>query len=306
MPDSSAEQPPEGAEMSLLVRYRGGTAASGRMGAGDLGAAIIGLGEMMKGVAGAVHNNEMVVKTEVAADFEASSFAIDFIIVASQDGIFGSLTIEQITQLFTLLFGGGGILGLLFKLQSRPIDKIEIKNKKDVSISAGNDVHNITIEHLNILQHPKLDSGLKSMLSPLGEDGAEEVIIDDEGGGVHRRIHRKDKRHYKTPTMPDDIASEDVSDAALEVISPSFRQGNKWKFAQGTVVFWADIEDEVFLERVNTGEELFGKGHLLHVRLLTVTIRKGVEVDVTRTILEVIKHDPPDLTNQQLMFPPTP
>ena len=291
--------------MPLVIRYRGGTAASSRMGAGELGAAIIGLGEMMKGMASAVHNDEMVVKTEVSADFGASSFAVDFILVASQDGTVIQLSIDQITQLLTLLFGGGGILGLLFKLRGRRVDKIEVKNKKDISISAGNDAYNITIEHLNVLQHPKFTRGLKSVLSPLGDDGAEEVLFCDEDGGVRRRIHRKDKQHYEPSIMPDDVVSEYTSDATLEVISPSFRQGNKWRFAQGAVVFWAVIEDERFLERVNAGKELFGKGHLLHVKLLTVTIRKGVDVDATRTILEVIRHSPPDSINQKHLFPLT-
>lgn len=291
--------------MSLVVRYRGGTAERGRMDAGELGAAIMGLGDMMKGAAGAVHNDEMVVKTEVTADFEASSFAIDFVVVAYQDGMLDPLTIEQVIQLLGLLFGGGGVIGLLFKLRGRRIDKVEITNKKDVSISAGGDVHNITIEQLNVIQHPKFASGLKSVLSPLSDDdsGAKEVQFCDDDGGVRQRIRSEDKQYFQPPVMPDDIVSEDISDATLEVISPSFREGNKWRFAQGTVTFWADIEDDEFLGRVNAGEELFGRGHLLYVKLLTVTTRKRLEVDATRTILEVLRHSPPDIGNQRHLFP---
>ena len=300
MPNGKLEDP----EMKMTVRYRGGTAEGGRMGAGELGSAILGLGELMKGVASAVHQDEMRVKTEVDADFESSSFAIDFVVVAVHGELVDPLTVEQIKHLIHLLFGGSiGLIPLYRMLRGRKIDKIE-PGKDGAVITAGDDTYNIAAEQVTIMKNPKVSKGLKSVISPLGKDGAKKVEFYDDDGREMDHIDRDEKKFFIQPTLPDDVVSERLSDATIEVISPSFREGNKWRFAEGGNAYWATVEDEGFLERVNSGDELFGKGHLLHVKLLTVTTRKGVEVEVTRTIKAVLSHDPPDTINQRRLFPP--
>lgn len=64
------------------------------------------------------------------------------------------------------------------------------------------------------------------------------------------------------PATPQAI-HQNNTEMALEVTSPSFKEGNKWRLSDGSRSIVASIDDERFLERVAKGEERFGMGDIL-------------------------------------------
>ena len=296
--------------MQLHVRYKGEQVDRGRMGAVELGTAILGFGEVVGEVARIAYGEDTVIRTEVSADFANASFGIEFFVTAHELGLFedsGSLK-----DLLKIIFGtGGGIVGGLVGLTKlfrmiggRSPKQIEKTKDGNVTIIQG-DQQNITVtpEVFQAFRNNRVADGLKGVVAPLSDDGAESVeFIED--GTVHERIEKDEKPLFTRPTLPDEIVSEHESETVLEVVSLSFREGNKWRFAEGTdVSYWAAIIDEDFLGRVNAGQELFGKGHLLHVRLRTTITRSGSQVDASRVITSVIRHIPPSLPDHQPDLP---
>ena len=60
---------------------------------------------------------------------------------------------------------------------------------------------------------------------------------------------------------PEHISRRTVSKTVLEIVSPVFREGQKWRFSQGdSVVIFAEILDQTFSERVGSGEIRFASG----------------------------------------------
>lgn len=296
--------------MQLHVRYRGEHVDRGRMGAVELGTAILGVGEVVGEVARIAYGEDTVIRTEVSADFANASFGIEFFVTAHEFGLFedsGSLK-----NLLNIIFGSGGVVGAavgltkLFRmLGGKSPRQIEKAKDGNVTIIHG-DQRNITVvtpEVFEAFRNNRVADGVKGIVAPLSEGGAEAVEFS-ESGTVHERIEKVEKQLFTRPALPDEIVSEHESETVLEVVSLSFREGNKWRFAEGAdVSYWAAITDEEFLARVNAGEELFGKGHLLRVRLRTIITRSGSQVEASRVITSVLRHMPPSIPDHQSDLP---
>ncbi len=78
----------------------------------------------------------------------------------------------------------------------------------------------------------------------------------------------------------------------VEISSVVFTEGHKWQLNDGLQVFWASVEDQDFLRRVETGTEVFRKGDMLRCRMRTVQSRRGAALHAERQVIEVIEHIP--------------
>lgn len=65
-----------------------------------------------------------------------------------------------------------------------------------------------------------------------------------------------DIRHYDYIT--------DRSKQFVSILLANF-DNNKWRFTDGDASFWATIEDENFLQKVDAGEYSFTKGDILQI-----------------------------------------
>jgi len=92
------------------------------------------------------------------------------------------------------------------------------------------------------------------------------------------------------PVAIDTPLVESESTIGLAIESPTFKEGNKWRFFDGQNSFYAEVADEEFLAKVNDGRERFGKGDILIVRMKTTQVSALETLKIERTILEVIKH----------------
>jgi hypothetical protein len=56
------------------------------------------------------------------------------------------------------------------------------------------------------------------------------------------------------------LATPQKTELLLEIVSPTFKKGNKWRFSDGANTFWAIIEDKAFTQRVQRRQEAFRQG----------------------------------------------
>jgi hypothetical protein len=77
----------------------------------------------------------------------------------------------------------------------------------------------------------------------------------------------------------------------LNLISPSFEDGNKWRFSTKDSKFFATIKDTAFLSKVDSGQELFGKGDILKVKMLVKQSETGdFQIKNEHEIIKVLEH----------------
>lgn len=294
----------EANELRLDVRYKGIDVERGRMSALDLGPAILGVGQMVGRASRALYGDEARVRVDVRADFERASFGIEFYAVSAVDGLVPALALEQLAQIATILgFSGGvavgsfkGLVWLFRQLRSEDIQKVEIQGDVTV-IHVEGDSYEISVQEYRVLKDPKVREGFKGLVAPMESEGVDEVEVGVEGQEPVR-IQRDERRHFDVPSLPEEEISTDVSRRVVEVVSPTFREENKWRFAEGAATYFAEIVDDGFLSRVDRHDITFGKGDALVVEMETRTSRIDDQLSYDRKILEVFEHMKPSEGSQ--------
>lgn len=175
-------------------------------------------------------------------------------------------------------------------LKGSPPKEVSSVNKShDVTVT-NNDgkVMIVNIAALNLVMDDKATEAVERFV------GAQLNMEDLKGVEV---LHGKKKLAAATrseagyfrsvsATLP---MTDNTFEYALSIEAPVFKDGNKWRFSDGGSSFFADIEDEDFIQRVNTGES-FAKGDALRVRMRIEQGRKGSDLTTTRTIIKVLEH----------------
>ena len=88
----------------------------------------------------------------------------------------------------------------------------------------------------------------------------------------------------------EEVLIDRVEDRAFGVLAPAFRDDNKWRLESGGNTIDATVEDVDFLARVDSVEELFGKGDVLlsDVHFRQVKTANGLKDEYS--ILRVKEH----------------
>lgn len=103
---------------------------------------------------------------------------------------------------------------------------------------------------------------LEEVMKPLQEDGIESVELrkpdDAEDKEPLVRIPKADAAVFKAPPAEDSDESpiEREAESLVSIVSINFQNG-KWRFSDGSAVFWAAMEDEAFNRKVEKGGGIF-------------------------------------------------
>ncbi len=186
----------------------------------------------------------------------------------------------------------GGILvegkhNLLKKLDASPAEiAIELKRiepyYKNPPVSGG----------LIGYETPKIESIKEALLAvstARDTQGNSNVTIQTELGDVALPYLNQSK---EPAPVEEETSFDGVSNVTLSLVSPVFKDGNKWRFNDGLADFAAAVLDTDFIAQVENGER-FGKGDLLAVEMRTVQTRIGFKLNIERTIIKVLKHITP-------------
>lgn len=97
---------------------------------------------------------------------------------------------------------------------------------------------------------------------------------------------------YEAPILPDPPLTDTETVLALTITTLSFAEGNKWRLSDGRSTFYATIEDDGFLSRVNRNDESFSKGDILRcqVRVRQWQTSPGLRTDYS--VIKVLEHIP--------------
>jgi len=97
-------------------------------------------------------------------------------------------------------------------------------------------------------------------ISACGQDGETQTVIVKEEAAF-----------FAMAAFSADVVSDVTSEGVLlQIESAVFKDGNKWRFSDGSNSFFAEISDKAFRARIDSGDERFGKGDVLIVDLRRV------------------------------------
>jgi len=269
----------------LSLKYRGRAVEDGRLNVYEAAATMMAFSEFVTEAGRIVFGPQIEVRAEVQG-FRQGSFLTDMmfqvvapamplLVNADVDGWLK--TIKTAFELWKHLKG------------SPPKDVSSVNKAQNVSVTnCDGKVMMVNINSLHLVMDEKATRAVERFVqTQLNMDDLDGVEIL-QGKKKLAAATRSEAGYFRSvsTTLP---LTDNTFEYALSIEAPVFKEGNKWRFSDGGSSFFADIEDEEFIQRVNAGEP-FSKGDALRVKMRIEQGRKGSELTTNRTIIKVLEH----------------
>jgi hypothetical protein len=285
------------AETSFEVKYDGEALRDGRMPVRDLAPALLSLGELFTEASLLLFPENEPVSLEIEATKEGS-FDVGLILQAAGmawDQISSMNPMEAGTSLILfkeLVIGGSAdmsLMGLVKRLKGQRItEEVEGPEPGRVTIKTADTEIVVRTEVAGLNRDSRIRKKLREVVEPLRREGVDILEIRSDSEPTVE-LEEQDIPAFDLPDSEDeDTLSDQEIDVYLDVLSPTFVEGNKWKFGGLGQSFMAPILDFDFMQKVAQHEETFGSGDQLHVRLQIVQKRDPMTSKI-RTERRVVK-----------------
>jgi hypothetical protein len=266
---------------TFFIKYEGPILEDNEMDIKELAPALLAVADLFEEANSVLNKGTAKITVGVKGSFKSGSFGIDFSVVQdiyqhiinfiNQEEVITALLILQILGL-DVLSVGKGLIPLLKKIGRRKITAIKNENEREVSIILTNEDGNLeeitTQRNVFLLfKNIRIRNSIEKIISePLSKEGIDKFIIVDKTKQESLVISKEEKDYFVAPNVSDEFLGETVTDAFLQIVNLAFRNENKWRFSRGENTFYASIEDQEFLNRVENNER-FSKNDILQVRL---------------------------------------
>jgi len=283
-------------ETDFQFYYDGELVDAGIMDARDLAPALLALADLIDSANKEVSGGSSNVSLRVHSDFKNKCFEVNLSVVVGYYRQFVDMFTAPEAQAWAALcsvigISGFGLLQLIKKSKGRkPTRVVAIQHTQKVSIEFdGDDPIEVDERVFRLFQNSAARNAAAKIVAPLERDGYEELGIKYRGEKV-LKVNKEEAPYFRAlEEYEDEIVSE--SPAYVKIITPSFKEGNKWRVHDGDSIKSVDILDEDFLLRVRTRDELFGNNDYMRVVMRTKQWREGEKIKVTHAIVKVLKHE---------------
>lgn len=269
---------------TLKLRYSGPDVNEGRMDAYETAACIMAFADYMGVVAQAAHGSQARLKTEIQA-FSHGSFSVEFALnfAGIMATLFnGVITPKDMYDLVKQSFDAWKHLG--------GAEPKSITTNEDGRIEVVNNHGQIAYyraEVINIISSPEGAAAAARFVRKAVSGGIEAVSIEHSGNEIASATAAEAAAFGLL--VAKETLTENTVRQWLMLESPTFKQGNQWKFSDGSTSFYAPIEDDDFRARVAQREVLFGQDDALLVDLQIRQSGQPGALKVERVVLKV--HD---------------
>jgi len=303
------------ASIGFSIKYDGPALASHEMDVRELAPALLALSSLLEQSNSALHGDKPEVRVNVKGNFHSGSFKVDLsAALTMKEQIVSLLAGSDATAMANLfgilsglgLLGGGGLLGLLLWLRGRKPSKIDYDGEKAVfTVQEGEIVETTEVDLAvgKLYASRSIRQSLAKVVKPLSRDGIDYFASCRDG--KTEVVITKDQAPAFLDAYDDaEVISDTVTDGTvLQIESASFKDGNKWRFTDGTTSFYAELADEDFVARIEIGQERFGKGDVLVVVLRRIQSVADTGLKAEYRIEKVKEHRAP-LQSRLFQAPP--
>lgn len=285
------------------VVYDGPALAAHRMDVRDLAPALVAIADLFTAANAELNGDDADVRVDVTASFKAGSFGIDLIfsqaILGQLRDMFtgpGATALSNASGILGLLgmgtAGSVGLIGLIRRLRGRRPHRIEQRGEIAAVQISETEVIEVDDRVMRLWRNRTVRTSLEKTLSPLGRDGITEfgVVRADE---VSLEIRESELDWFSAAVEAEaEVVSDSVARKVLLIESVVFKEDNKWRVHDGQYAFYAAMDDERFLEKINAGER-FGKGDVLLVDLQQIQTVADGALKTEYRITKVHEHKEP-------------
>ncbi len=267
------------ATVHFSIKYDGPALASHQMDVRELTPALIALSALLEEANRTLYPDSAEVRVNVNGSFKGGSFGVDFVALQSITdqivSIFSGPAATAAANLFAILsgiglLGAGGLISVIKWLRGRKPSAIRIKGDKTVfelRIDEAIETFEVDLATGRLYQSRIVRQSLARVVKPLETEGID-VFACGQEGKTEAVITKDEAEFFAVAASGADVVSDVVSQGTLlQIESAVFKDGNKWRFSDGAISFFADISDESFRARIESGDERFGKGDILIVDL---------------------------------------
>lgn len=288
-------------QSEFSLTFDGPAIEDGRMSVADLAPALLALGDLFQEANSTAYPGAPAVSVEVRA-FRPGSFQV-YLNVTEQAG-------SLIQQAINLLNTPGGVaaanlityvtamLGLALFLRRK-----QVTGRSDDPVAGTTTlvVNNTTIVYPTIVvdmyQSDSIRQHAKRLVSPLTRPGIDELRLEPTAPRAVApvapvTIRADDVDAFDVPTLPEVVINDRETEMVLNIASVSFAEGNKWRLSDGDHTFWASIDDEDYVARVERGEEAFRKGDMLRCSLRIRQWQGEEGLQTEYRVVRVLEHVP--------------
>lgn len=299
MPDMSAS-------VEFSIKYDGPALTSHEMDVRELAPALLALSTLLEESNRTLNSEKPEIRVNVKGNFKSGSFKVDLSAALTfKEQLVSLLAGPDATAMANLfgilsglgLLGGGGLLGLLLWLKGRKPSSISYDKDKVVFTIQGDDGGNdslaVDLAVHRLYQESTVRQSLAKVVKPLDREGID-TFTSGRDGEAEVIITKADAPALAAIDDASSIVSDTITDGMLlQIESPSFKDGNKWRLTDGTTSFYAELADMEFVDRIQSGEERFGKGDVLVVKMRRVQSISDNGLKTEYKIEEVKEHRAP-------------
>jgi len=194
------------------------------------------------------------------------------------------------------LLGSGGLIGVIKWLRGRKPTAIKFEGDKTVfELREAETVETFEVDLVagKLYQSRIVRQSLAKVIKPLEREGVD-VFACARDGVTQTVVTKQDVNAFVMSASAADIVSDTLSEGVLlQIESAVFKDDNKWRFSDGSTPFFAEIADQRFLARINSGDERFGKGDVLIVDLRRIQSISDSGLKLEYVIDKVNEHRAP-------------
>ncbi len=284
------------ADETFTITYVGPAVTGGRMSVRDLAPALISLADAVREAHYLTHPGE----AEPALDIQAlrdGSFAVDLILSEGPGLLQSAIDVlsgreatagANLAGLVGAVFGGFAVIKRLARRRIRSQEQLA----SGMIRLTFDDGQSITIrrESLQLAADKPFRDAARQVVAPMERDGVDTVELSSPREGTVE-IVPADLPGFEVPPIEEQPLADQEREVALRPVNVAFTEGNKWRVSDGESTFFATVTDIAFLQRVETGQEVFAKSDILRARVRTRQWRTSDgDLRTDHEITQVLEH----------------
>jgi hypothetical protein len=287
------------AETTFGIAYDGPELATGRMPVRELAPALLALGDLFAVASDILHPDWKPVSLNIEAT-EKGSFFVHLYLEAEAVwdqlvNIFSSEELSALTNLKEVVIGPGvGLFYAIKTLRGARVKELPAPSPGTVKLQVDESTSlEMPSDTWELYKSVEVRKAARRVVEPLEQTGIEVVTFTAEMRTREElEITKADLPAFALPEGREEPLLDTEQEMFVEIASVAFPRGNKWRLSTGDFNFWATIDDDQFLDRVESGRESFRKGDVLRCKMEVVQTRGVDGLHTEYTVVEVLEHRP--------------
>jgi hypothetical protein len=281
------------------VVYDGPALENHEMDARDLSSALMAMDLLFQEADATLNGGKTETRLVVRGSFRTGSFKIDFASTQALVERFRDMLAGDTTTAVLNAVGIVAIFTSLVKfikwLRGRKTTRLEF-NEGRVRVFVNDEFLDVEKRTIDLFRNHKLRLALqKAIEEPLQKEGVDSFAVI-QGETVAVSVTKQEAPFFVVPELELMQLVDRRFDTHLNIVSPSFQGGDKWRVNDGGANFYVSISDQNFTEKLLRDEVVLSASTMLKVRLHEVqytdpkgTLRK--ECDIEQVLAVIRPHE---------------